>query len=576
MRRTSIAMTTVFLAGALWPVVPARADLVASGTSTVALVISSTDPVLLPVGSYGSTPRSGFGTFPSKIVWDDAVQTPFGVPVNFGQQVGTSWVDGGTLPTSPTEGVFSQLDVGNVAGTYSEASTGSYLCADASCDQTSFVGSFTSHSGTAFAGFPPDTVYTFDGTTAFGGVYIGTSRIISGVSVGYNLKIYGGRVAINAFRPTTTAASPPGCEATNSCAVEVTEPVGYTLPDGTSGTADVSITYPEVITAGTTTVSAMSDAPGDLPGNVAIAVGGYRAVFFELQTTAVYDTSSGPIEVCFSYDLTGTPFQPSELQFLHRENGVFVDRTSRLDEANSKLCGALTSFSPVVLAISVECHTDLDCDDANPCSADTCVVGKCEFAIDPQCKQCSTPADCDDSNPCTFDKCTGGVCGNAFPTGCSEADKASLQFKIDGSASKNKLTWKYSGPGVWFGTPATTTGYTFCVLDQNDEVLASVEVPAGAPYWTTKLGSASYKDKDLVQGGISALKMKAKYSAAGSKSAITLQGKGSSLQLPSIPTPLPLHAVLWSDDLSIPVSCWQSTLDAATKNADGSFSAKKK
>lgn len=575
MRPTSNAMTAVLLASALWPVVPAQADLVASGSSTIALVITSTDPVLLPVGSYASMPRSGFGAFPSKIVWDDAVETPFGVPVNFGQQVGTSWVDGGTLPSSPTEGAFSQLDVGNVAGTYAETSTGTYLCTDASCNQTSFVGSFTSHSGSALAGLPPDTVYTFDGTTSFGGLYVGTSRIISGVSVGYNLKIYGGRVAINAFLPTTTAASPPGCEATNSCAVEVTKPVEYTLPDGTSGAADVSITYPEVITAGTTTVSAMSDAPGDLPTDVAIEVGGYRAVFFELQTTAVYDTSSGPIEVCFSYDLTGTSFQPSELRFLHRENGVFVDRTSRLDEANGALCGALTSFSPVVLAVSVECHTDLDCDDANPCSADACVVGKCQFAVDPQCKQCSTPADCDDANPCTFDKCTGGVCGNPFPAGCFEADKASLQFKIDGNSDKNKLTWKYAGRGVHFGAPTTTTGYTFCVLDQNDAVLASAQIPAGAPYWATKLSSASYKDKDLVQGGINALKMKAKYGAAGSKSAITMNGKGSSLQLPSIPSPLPLKAVLWSDDLSTSVSCWQSTLDTATKNADGSFSAKK-
>ena len=51
------------------------------------------------------------------------------------------------------------------------------------------------------------------------------------------------------------------------------------------------------------------------------------------------------------------------------------------------------------------CSDDADCDDGNPCTADSCpgINKLCVFEPIPDC--CETDADCDDGNPCTVDSC---------------------------------------------------------------------------------------------------------------------------------------------------------------------------
>jgi len=73
-------------------------------------------------------------------------------------------------------------------------------------------------------------------------------------------------------------------------------------------------------------------------------------------------------------------------------------------------------------AISGCCTKDADCDDKNPCTTDTCSGGKCQTGSVAGC--CAKDADCDDSNPCTTDTCdtSSGACANAATSGCCAYD----------------------------------------------------------------------------------------------------------------------------------------------------------
>ena len=65
---------------------------------------------------------------------------------------------------------------------------------------------------------------------------------------------------------------------------------------------------------------------------------------------------------------------------------------------------------------------DTPCDlDANICTADVCVGGKCIFGKD---------KNCDDSNPCTFDLCSAGACQHK-PQGLTACDDGNLCTSAD-------------------------------------------------------------------------------------------------------------------------------------------------
>merc|ERR1712157_270605 len=53
------------------------------------------------------------------------------------------------------------------------------------------------------------------------------------------------------------------------------------------------------------------------------------------------------------------------------------------------------------------CSADLDCDDGNPDTVDTCESGSCQHA-------CASDAACDDGDSCTVDTCDNGVCSSVL------------------------------------------------------------------------------------------------------------------------------------------------------------------
>ncbi len=62
-----------------------------------------------------------------------------------------------------------------------------------------------------------------------------------------------------------------------------------------------------------------------------------------------------------------------------------------------------------------ECTKDSDCDDKNPCTADSCVSGKCVYA--------NTTAACDDGSACTTgDGCKDGKCVGGSAPNCDDAN----------------------------------------------------------------------------------------------------------------------------------------------------------
>lgn len=69
------------------------------------------------------------------------------------------------------------------------------------------------------------------------------------------------------------------------------------------------------------------------------------------------------------------------------------------------------------------CTVDMDCDDVNTCTTDSCnlVTGMCEYHM-PDTNCCTTDPDCDDLNPCTQDKCEEGQCTATALSSCCQTN----------------------------------------------------------------------------------------------------------------------------------------------------------
>jgi hypothetical protein len=88
--------------------------------------------------------------------------------------------------------------------------------------------------------------------------------------------------------------------------------------------------------------------------------------------------------------------------------------TCTIIPAASSCCGGGTcegSENGVNCGVDCACQTNVDCDDADLCTTDSCNGGVCE----------NVPLDCDDADACTADSCSGGVCVND-PLDCDDAD----------------------------------------------------------------------------------------------------------------------------------------------------------
>ncbi|MFO0682285.1 MAG: putative metal-binding motif-containing protein [Sandaracinus sp.] len=66
------------------------------------------------------------------------------------------------------------------------------------------------------------------------------------------------------------------------------------------------------------------------------------------------------------------------------------------------------AFAPITDCAG--CHSDAECDDGNPSTTDLCDTYTRACSNFPNDPFCSTAADCDDHNPCTGDQCNSGTC----------------------------------------------------------------------------------------------------------------------------------------------------------------------
>jgi hypothetical protein len=62
------------------------------------------------------------------------------------------------------------------------------------------------------------------------------------------------------------------------------------------------------------------------------------------------------------------------------------------------------------------CSSASQCNDADPCTKDSCSKKKCQRKPIAGC--CTESADCDDGDPCTKDACKGNTCANTPIAGC--------------------------------------------------------------------------------------------------------------------------------------------------------------
>jgi hypothetical protein len=66
-----------------------------------------------------------------------------------------------------------------------------------------------------------------------------------------------------------------------------------------------------------------------------------------------------------------------------------------------------------------ECTLDLNCNDNNGCTTDSCVEGNCSHTLVENCVPCSLSSQCEDSNACTTNSCSEGKCVYLSIPGCT-------------------------------------------------------------------------------------------------------------------------------------------------------------
>jgi cysteine-rich repeat protein len=173
------------------------------------------------------------------------------------------------------------------------------------------------------------------------------------------------------------------------------------------------------------------------------------------------------------------------------------------------------------------------CDDGDACTvADACAGAVCAGA----------PIDCDDANPCTEDSCEAGdgcvSTGAPVDAGtCYGAAKAKLKIGDAAEVGADKLSWKWIKGDAFeqpaLGEPDVDTRYALCVYDMLADVpsLAASIVVEPSGLWTTRAPKGwSYKDTSGSSSG--ATKVAIKTSAVDGKTKIVFAAGGAGLLLP--------------------------------------------
>ncbi|HEX5216032.1 MAG TPA: PxKF domain-containing protein [Vicinamibacterales bacterium] len=153
---------------------------------------------------------------------------------------------------------------------------------------------------------------------------------------------FGGQFAV-----TVKAMSSVGVSdiETLTITIAIPTPVGQDVvvqPQVPEGQGPVTMTFGEITSAGTTTVTVLD--PSEVPAPGTVAIGG---VVYEVTTTATYQ---GLITLCFSY--AGIDFGTAAPRLFHFENNVWVDITTSVDPGTQTICGSTTSLSPFAVLVS--------------------------------------------------------------------------------------------------------------------------------------------------------------------------------------------------------------------------------
>jgi uncharacterized repeat protein (TIGR01451 family) len=128
--------------------------------------------------------------------------------------------------------------------------------------------------------------------------------------------------------------------ALDSFNTQVGSGVSVSVADATSGMS-ASLTFSSITRPGSTTMSALSGLPP--------APAGFRSigtpVVFDLSTSADF---SGPVTVTLPF--AASAFRhPAQVHLFHLENGAWVDRTTTVNVAASRVIGTTGSLSPFAL-----------------------------------------------------------------------------------------------------------------------------------------------------------------------------------------------------------------------------------
>lgn len=477
-----------------------------------------------------------------QIQFDNQTHAVFGNSYNIVQSGVQSVASVDTAIVLQEQGTFNGSWTQAPTGAFTFGASGSFLCAD--------PGAFCTGFPVAFAGdlsnptFPPvlqQFAWTFDGTLNY------TTSPAGSVppSCGFGL-FYEGLVAFNAFlvgQPT-----PAGSD------VSVTLPVSYfdTLL-GQTLSHTVTVTYAAVSQPGTTSATAFSSAPGQVPPGFAVRVGGrcsqshaacessaecpvgefcfgpFNGGFVDITTDAVYEP---PIEICIGLDpdwvalAMSVGFGWEHIRLAHDEGGTFVNRVTSVEPATNTICATVDSLSFFALGLA------------------TCPA---------------TPM-----------------------TGCRAAEKSTLTLRDADSDGKDKLIWKWlKGAATTqqqFADPTDNADYALCLYAGATPTLIQQAVAGSSPDRWRAVGEKGYRYADAsgASNGVFAASLNG---GDDGTSKVLFKARGAGLpdmaadSLPIPPAGFPLRVQLLNSGNGL---CWEQSYSEADvkKNTADQFKAK--
>jgi len=175
------------------------------------------------------------------------------------------------------------------------------------------------------------------------------------------------------------------------------------------------------------------------------------------------------------------------------------------------------------------------------------------------------------------------TCPAAPATGCrgSEAPGKDVLTILDAeSDDRDSISWTWTHDALTtkadFGDPTSTDGYALCVYDGAARLVLQASAPAAGvcatsasssrtkPCWSESTSGFRYLDRALTPSGLQQLQLKG--GAAAGSARITVHGKGTLLETPTMPLLQPVTVQLRSGN----GRCWEARYDApALKNDAG-------